>query len=31
MWKPVVRWVSLIGLLCIPLETATAQSRTFDI
>ncbi len=25
MWKPVVRRVWLIGLLCVPVETATAQ------
>ncbi len=30
MSKPVVRWMWLIGLLCIPVETA-AQSRTFDL
>ncbi len=30
MLKPVVRWMWLIGLLCIPVETA-AQSPTFDI
>ena len=30
MSKPVVRWMWLIGLLCIPVETA-AQSRAFDI
>ena len=31
MWKPVVCWVWLIGLLCVPVDTVTAQSRTFDI
>ena len=31
MSKPVVRWMWLIGLLCLAVETATAQSRTFDI
>ena len=31
MSKPVVRWMWLIGLLCVPVETATAQGRTFDI
>ena len=31
MWKPVVRWVWLIGLSCIPVDTASAQSGTFDI
>ena len=31
MSKPVVRWMWLIGLLCIPVEAATAQSRTLDI
>ena len=30
MWKPVVRWVWLVGLVCSPGETA-AQARTFDI
>ena len=31
MWKPVVRWVWLVGLVCSPGEIATAQARTFDI
>ncbi len=31
MSKPVVRWMWLIGLLCIPVEAAAAQSRTLDI
>ena len=31
MLKPVVCWMWLIGLLCIADQTATAQSRTFDI
>ena len=30
MSKPVARWMWLMGLLCLPAETA-AQSRTFDI
>ena len=31
MWKPIVGWIWLMGLLCIPVETALAQSRNFDI
>ncbi len=30
MSKPIEGWMWLIGLLCIPVESA-AQSRTFDI
>ena len=31
MSKPVMRWMWLVGLLCMPLESLTAQSGTFDI
>ena len=31
MRKPGVRWMWLIGLLCIPVKTNAVQSRTFDI
>ena len=31
MWKPVARWMWLVGLLCIPVGCFAAQSRPFDI
>ena len=31
MSTSVARWTCLVGLLCVPTQTATAQSPTFDI
>ena len=31
MWKPVVRWAWVVALLGLSLDTATAQTRPFDI